>query len=87
MGMLQGSVLSHFLYAVVVDVVSELAGEGVLSELLYADDFVLIGETIEGLRLFPMEGLSMLSFYQLFTVYPMTTLTIISFYQLFTLFV
>ena len=47
--MYQGSVLSPFLFAVVVDVVSELAREGVLSELLYADDLVLMYETIEGL--------------------------------------
>ena len=34
----QGSVLSAFLFAVVVDVVTELAGDGVISELLYGDD-------------------------------------------------
>ena len=33
-----------------VDVVTEFAREGVLSELLYADDLVLMSETIEGLR-------------------------------------
>ena len=33
----------------VVDVVTEFAREGVLSELLYADDLVLMSETIEGL--------------------------------------
>ena len=48
-GMHQGSVLSDF-FAVVVDVVTEYAGECALSELLYADDFVLMSETIEGLR-------------------------------------
>ena len=36
-GMLQGSVLSPFLFAVVVDVVTELAREGVLYELMHAD--------------------------------------------------
>ena len=46
----QGSVLSPFLFAVVVDVVTELAKEGVLSEWLYADDLVLMSETIEELR-------------------------------------
>ena len=49
-GMHEGSVLSPFLYAMVVDVVTELAREGTLSELLYADDLVLMSETIEGLR-------------------------------------
>ena len=43
-GMHQGSVLSPFIFAVVVDVVTELARVGVLSELLYADDLVLISE-------------------------------------------
>ena len=36
----QGSVLSAFLFALVVDVVTEFAGVGALSELLYADDLV-----------------------------------------------
>ena len=45
----QGFVLSPFLFAVVVDVI-EFAREGVLNELLYADVFVLMSETIEGLR-------------------------------------
>ena len=42
--------LSYFLFAVVVDVVSEFATEGVLCELLYADDFALMSKTFEGLR-------------------------------------
>ena len=41
-GMHQESVLSAFLFAVVVDVVTEYAGEGVLSELLYAGAYFLI---------------------------------------------
>ena len=45
----QGSALSHFLYSVVVDV-TEFARDGAPSELLHADDFVLMSETIEGLR-------------------------------------
>ena len=32
-----------------VGVATELSREGVLSEMLYADDLVLMGETIEGL--------------------------------------
>ena len=47
--MLQGSVLSPFLFEVMVDVVTEFAREDALSEL-YADDLVLMSETIEGLR-------------------------------------
>ena len=49
-GMHQGSVLSPFLFAVVIDVVAEIAIEGALSKLQYADDLVLTSETIEGLR-------------------------------------
>ena len=37
-GMHQGSVLSTFLFAVVVDVVTEFAREGALSEWLHADE-------------------------------------------------
>ena len=44
-GMHKASVLSHFLPAVV-----ELARDGSLSELLYADVLVLMSETIEGLK-------------------------------------
>ena len=46
----QGSVLSPFLFAAVVDVVTELVRDGVLSEFLYVDDLVLISETIVGFR-------------------------------------
>ena len=45
-----GSVLSPFSFAVVVNVVTEFARESALGESLYADDLVLISETIEGLR-------------------------------------
>ena len=48
-GVNQGSVLSPFFFAVVIDVVTEFAREGALGELLYADDLVLMSETIEGL--------------------------------------
>ena len=49
-GMHKGSVLLAFLFAVVVDAVTEFVREGVLSEctVLYADDLVLMSETIEG---------------------------------------
>ena len=46
----QGSVLSPFLFEVVIDVVNEFAREGALSELLYSHGFVPMTETIEGLR-------------------------------------
>ena len=39
-----------FCFAVVVDVVTEFASERALSELLYAEDIVMMSETIEGLR-------------------------------------
>ena len=45
----QGSVLSPLLLAIVVDVI-ENARRGVANELLYADDLVLISETMEGLK-------------------------------------
>ena len=47
--MLQGCVLSPFPFAFVVDAVTEIATEFALSELLYADDLVLMSETIKGL--------------------------------------
>ena len=49
-GMHQGSVLSPFLFAVVVDVVTEFVREGTLGEFLYADDLILMSETIERFR-------------------------------------
>ena len=42
--------LSPFLFAVVVDVVTDLAREGVVKNLLYADDLVLMSEIIEEFR-------------------------------------
>ena len=38
------------LFPVMVDVVTEFTRKGVLCHLLYADDLVLMSETIEGLR-------------------------------------
>ena len=46
----QGSVLSPFFFAMMVYLITEFTREGALSELLYADDLVLMNETIEGLR-------------------------------------
>ena len=48
-GMPQGSVLSSFLFEVVVDDVTEFAREGALCKLQYADDLVLMSVTIDGL--------------------------------------
>ena len=48
--MYQGYVLSHFLFAMVMDLVTKYSSEGVLSVLLYADGFILMCETIKGLR-------------------------------------
>ena len=42
----QGSVLSPFCLAVVVEIVTDLAREGVMSKLLYVDDIVLTSEII-----------------------------------------
>ena len=41
------SVLAPFVFALLVDVVTEFARKGALSKLLYDDDLVLMGETIE----------------------------------------
>ena len=49
-GMHQGSVLSHFPFAVMVDVFTVFTSVGALSELRYAEDLVLMSETTEGLR-------------------------------------
>ena len=46
----QGSMLSSFIFALVVSVVIEFARVGSLNELLCVDEFVLMSETIEGLR-------------------------------------
>ena len=50
LGMHQGSMQSPYLFAVLVDAITEFDKEGVLSELLYADDIVLMSQIIEGLR-------------------------------------
>ena len=49
-GVHQGSVLSPLLFAIVVDVVTENARRGVVNELLYADDLVIMSEDMEDLK-------------------------------------
>lgn len=49
-GVHQGSVLSPLVFAIVIDVVTESAREGLMGEMLYADDLVLMSDTMEGLR-------------------------------------
>ena len=46
----QGSVLSPLIFATVVDVVTEHARKGLLNEILYANDLVLMSESLEDLR-------------------------------------
>ena len=46
----QGSVLSSLIFAFVVDVVTEHAREGLLNKTLYANDLVLMSESLEDLR-------------------------------------
>ena len=49
-GVHQESVLSPLVFAIVVDVVTENVRNGLMSEMLYADDLVLASETMEGVR-------------------------------------
>ena len=49
-GVYQGSVLSPFLFSIVLDVLSEDGRKGALYELLYANDLVLMAETMEELE-------------------------------------
>ena len=48
-GLHQGSILSPLLFAAVMDVVSNEARSGLPSELLYADDLVIMAPTMEQL--------------------------------------
>ena len=49
-GVHQGSTLSPLLFVIVVDMITESVRNGLMSEMLYADDLVLASETMEGLR-------------------------------------
>ena len=49
-GVHQGSVILPLIFAIVVDAVTEQAREGLLIEILYADDLVLMSYNLEGLR-------------------------------------
>ena len=49
-GVHQGSVLPPLLFAIVVDVITENARRGVVNELLYADDLVIMSEDMVDLK-------------------------------------
>ena len=49
-GVHQESVLLPLLYGIVVDVVTENAREGLMKEVLYANDLVLMSEMMERLK-------------------------------------
>ena len=49
-GVHQGSVLLPLLFAIAVDVILENAREDLMNEILYADDLVLMNESIENLK-------------------------------------
>ena len=49
-GVHQGSEPSPLIFAIVVDVVSEHAREELLNEILYADDLLLMSESLHDLR-------------------------------------
>ena len=49
-GVHHGSVLSPLLFAIVVDVITENARRGVVNELLYAHDLVIMSEDMEDLK-------------------------------------
>ena len=46
-GVHQGYVLSTLLFAIVMNVVTEDAREGLMHEILYADDLVITSDSIE----------------------------------------
>ena len=48
-GVHQGFALSPLIFAIVVGVVTEHAKEGLLNEILYADDLVLISRAVNSI--------------------------------------
>ena len=46
----QGSVLSPLLFAIVVDVITKNARRDVINELLYANDLVLMSDTMKDIK-------------------------------------
>ena len=50
MGVHQGSLLSALLFAIVADVIKENGREGLMKEILHADNTVLMSESIKNLR-------------------------------------
>ena len=51
-GVHQGSVLPLFVFAVVLNEIIASGREGLLKEILYADELVLLSETMEELKKF-----------------------------------
>ena len=49
-GVRPGSMLSPLLFFILVDVISEYATEGLMNEILCADDLVLMTENMENSR-------------------------------------
>ena len=49
-GLHQGSVLSPLLFAIAVNVISKNTREGLINEILYVDDVVLVSESTENLK-------------------------------------
>ena len=45
-----GSVLLPLLFAIAVNIISENAREGLLNEILYADDLILMSKSVENLK-------------------------------------